>query len=249
MEQFNTDYRKREQQSKILAGLLIISFGTIFLLDQSGIDIPNWIYSWKMILIAAGIVTLVKHNFRKFSGYVMIGVGAVFLINNFQPGTIDRGIIIPIVVIGAGVTVLWKGLGFNKKSQKKSQFETVMFDSTEEEASSDYFETKTIFGGTDKNIVSKNFRGAKITTVFGGTDLNLSNADLKQPATIESTTMFGGLTIAVPANWRVQSEITMAFGAVEDKRRMINATETDDEKVLILTGNCFFGGVEIQSYL
>jgi len=249
MEQFDANYRKREQQSKILAGFLVIAFGTVFLLDRSGMDIPNWIYSWKMIIIAVGLVHLVKHNFRKLSGYVLIGVGAVFLINNFQPGTVDRGLIIPVVVIAVGTSILWKGLGFGKKFQKKSQFETVIFDSSKEYSSSDYFESSTVFGGTEKNVVSKNFRGAKITSVFGGTELNLTNADIQQPATIDTTTIFGGLTIAVPANWRVQSELTTIFGGVEEKRPIMNSSDIDDQKVLILTGNCFFGGVEIHSYL
>lgn len=249
MEQFDTDYRKREQQSKILAGVLVIAFGTVFLLDRSGMNIPNWIYSWKMIIIAVGVVSLVKHNFKKFSGYVLIGVGAVFLINDFQPGTIDRGLIIPVVVIAVGLTILWKGLGLNKKFQKKNHFDTVMFDSSKEEASADYFETSTIFGGTEKNVVSKNFRGAKITSVFGGTELNLTNADIQQPAVIDTTTVFGGLTIAVPADWRIQSELTTIFGGIEEKRPMMSASDIDDQKVLILKGNCFFGGVEIHNHI
>lgn len=249
MKKIDTEYRRREQNSKILAGVLVIAFGTAFLLNVSGFNIPNWIYSWKMILIAVGLVSLVKHNFRKFSAYVMVGVGAVFLINNFEPGTINSKLILPIIVIGIGATILWKALGFGKKNQTKEAFESVLFDSSKEEASADYFETSTVFGGTEKTIVSKNFRGAKITSVFGGTELNLINADLQQPATIDTTTIFGGLTIAVPADWRVQSEMTTIFGGVEEKRPMVNASDTDDKKVLILTGNCFFGGVEIHSYL
>jgi predicted membrane protein len=248
MEQFDADYRKREQQSKILAGVLVIAFGTLFLLDRSGIDIPNWIYSWKMILIAVGVVSLIKHNFQKFWAYVLIGVGAVFLINEFQPNMIDRGLIVPVVVIGVGVTILWKALGFDKHSRKNKDFEAVVFDSSEE-ASADYFETSTVFGGTEKTVISKNFRGAKITSVFGGTELNLTHADLQQPAIIDATTVFGGLTIAVPADWRLQSELTTIFGGVEEKRPMVNASEMDDNKVLILKGNCFFGGVEIHNYL
>jgi predicted membrane protein len=248
MECLDQDYRKRQQQSKILAGLLVIGFGTVFLLDRMGMDIPNWFYSWEMIVIAIGLVSLVRHGFRKFSGYEMIAVGTIFLLNDFQPNMIDQRLIIPVVVIAIGLGILWKALGFGRKNEKKNHFETVMFDASKEDATSDYFETKTVFGGTEKNIVSKNFRGAKITSVFGGTELNLTNADLKQPATIDTTTVFGGLSIAVPANWRVQSELTTIFGGIEDKRPLVNSSETEDHKVLILTGNCFFGGVEIHSY-
>lgn len=249
MEQIDANFRKREQQSKILAGVLVITFGTVFLLDRTGMDIPNWIYSWKMILIAIGFVSLVKHNFKKFGAYAMIAIGTIFLINDFEPGTVDQRLIIPVLVIAFGIGILYKALGFGKKCQKKNHFDTVVFDSTKEEASSDYFETSTVFGGTEKTVVSKNFRGAKITSIFGGTELNLINAELQQPAIIDTTTVFGGLTIAIPADWRVQSELTTIFGGVEEKRPMVNAANTEDHKVLILKGNCFFGGVEIHSYL
>lgn len=249
MEIFNEEYRKRQQQSKILSGTLVIAFGVIFLLDRTGMGIPNWLYSWEMILIAVGVVSLYKNHFKSFSGYAMIAIGAIFLINDFQPNTIDRQLIVPVAVIIIGLTILWKGFGFGRKCEKKSHFQTVMFDESKEDSTSDFFESRTIFGGTEKNVVSKNFRGAKITSVFGGTELNLTNADLQQPATIDTTTIFGGLSIAIPANWRVQSELTTVFGGVEDKRPMVNSSETEDHKVLILTGNCFFGGVEIHSYL
>ena len=247
--QLDANYRKRDQQSKILSGVLVIAFGTLFLLDRSGMNIPNWIYSWKMIVIAIGLVGLIKHDFKKFFDYVIIGVGAVFLINDFKPETIDSNLIVPVVVIVVGASILWKGLGYDKRRQKKNHFESVMFDSSQEESNSDYFETSTVFGGTEKNVVSKNFRGAKITSIFGGTELNLINAELQQPAIIDTTTVFGGLTIAIPADWRVQSELTTIFGGVEEKRPMVNAANTEDHKVLILKGNCFFGGVEIHSYL
>lgn len=249
MEQFDTNYRRREQQSKILAGVLVITFGILFLLDRTGMNIPNWIYSWKMILIAIGVVALVKENFQKIWGYVLIGIGAIFLINEFQPNTIDKGLIVPVIVIIVGGTILWKALGFDKRNQKSRDFETIMFDESKADSSADYFETSTVFGGTEKNVVSKNFRGAKITSIFGGTELNLTHADLQQPAVIDTTTIFGGLTIAVPADWRVQSELTTVFGGVEEKRPMVNASDMDDQKVLILKGNCFFGGVEIHNYL
>jgi len=249
MEHIDQEFRKRQQQSKIVAGLLVIGFGTVFLLDRTGMNLPNWIYSWKMILIAVGLVSLVKHGFKHFAGYALILVGSIFLFNDFNPGSVDQRLVVPVAVIAIGFGILWKAIARGKGNEKKNHFETVMFDATKEDATSDYFEAKTVFGGMDKNIVSKNFRGAKITSVFGGTELNLTNADLKQPATIDTTTVFGGLSIAIPANWRVQSEITTIFGGIEDKRPMVNSSETEDHKVLILTGNCFFGGVEIHSYV
>ena len=111
MENIDLERRVRHRKSKILAGVIIIAFGTLFLIDRMGADIPNWIFSWKTIVIAAGVVTLYKHQFQHFFGYVLIGVGAVFLINDFRPDTIDSGLLLPVIIIVFGLTMLMKTTG------------------------------------------------------------------------------------------------------------------------------------------
>ena len=248
MESINRERQVRHNQGKVLGGIFVIFFGVMYLLNRTGVDIPHWILSWKSIVIAVGIVTLYKHNFQHFFGYALILIGGLFMINEFAPGTISKGLFLPLLVIMIGVTMIAKATRFFGLQQKKS-INTVVFDDDVDVSSNDFIESTTFFGGVTKNVVSKNFQGASLTTYFGGTEMNLTQADISQPITINSTSAFGGVTIIVPSNWEVRSEITTVFGGLDDKRPIMSNEAKDPNKTLTLKGSCFFGGVEIQSYI
>lgn len=237
----------RHQQSKILTGVLVIAFGTLYLLKKADINIPHWLLSWESVLIAFGFVTLYKHRFNHFFGYIMIGVGSVFMINEFRPHTINPKFILPVIVILVGFMIIGKTMNlFGSKNKMKDQ---TIFGDDVDTSSDDFIRSTTLFGGVTKNVVSKNFEGAEFTTLFGGTEINLTQADIQKPVTIKASTAFGGLTVIVPSNWEVNSELVTAFGGIEDKRAPMSEVSRDPNKVLTLKGSCVFGGVEIQSYI
>lgn len=248
METLNKHRMQRHQKSKVLAGIIILAFGILFLLMRLGFEIPFWIFSWKIILIAIGVVALYKHKFKHFGGYVLIAVGSVFLINDFYPGTIDASLLFPILIIAFGLMMVAKSLNLFNDKKKSRRNRHVIFDGDMDITSEDFIESTTFFGGTSKNIVSKNFSGGEFITAFGGTEINLSQADMQKPAILQATTAFGGIELIIPSNWQVKSEITTIFGSVEDKRTIISDSLVDENKTLILKGTCVFGGVEIQSY-
>lgn len=71
----------------------------------------------------------------------------------------------------------------------------------------------SIFGGTKRNIISKEFKGGDAVAIFGGNDLILSQADFTGTATLDLTQIFGGTHLVVPANWKIQSEVVSIFFA------------------------------------
>jgi hypothetical protein len=58
--------------------------------------------------------------------------------------------------------------------------------------------------------------------------------------------IFGGAKLIVPPHWQIRSEMVAVFGGIEDKRAPQNSY--DEDKVVILNGTTFFGGIEIRSY-
>lgn len=234
----------RDQKSKILAGVLIITFGVLFLLDRIGLNIPNWIYSWKIILIGIGVVTLYKHKLQNFGGWVLITIGSVFLINDHFHDLIDASLLFPSFVILFGVTMVVKSLNvFGKKKPKRFPFDD---GSVVEEG--EFMKADSIFGNTKKNVVSKDFKGGDFNSVFGGIQLNLTKADIQGPITINADVVFGGMKLYIPSNWGLIVETTAIFGGVEDKRPLLSDENIDPEKTVTLTGNCVFGGIEIVNY-
>ncbi len=236
------------QSSKILAGLFVVFFGSVFLAQQSGVAIPHGLLSWKSILISVGIVSLVRHGFNSFTGYAMIAIGSAFLLDDYYPQWIDAKLILPILVIAFGIGMLGRALNLFGSKKKRSR-RHVMFDEEVDITGDDFIEATAMFGGVKKNVTSQNFRGADISTTFGGAEINLTKADIQQPITINTRTTFGGTTLIIPSHWQVHSEVSAVFGAVEDQRGIIDTTQVDENKVITLEGSCVFGGVEIKSYV
>ncbi|MDP9079213.1 MAG: cell wall-active antibiotics response protein [Bacteroidota bacterium] len=112
----------------------------------------------------------------------------------------------------------------------------------------DYINTTTIFGGIKKTIISKDFRGGRVSNIFGATELDFTNADIAGVAVLDISQGFGEVKIAVPGDWWIESDTTQVFATVEDRR--LNVMNTyDSKKILVLRGTSFFGVVEVLSSL
>lgn len=243
-EHLSEDWKKAQFRSKIALGVLVIAAGVIILLRQMGFPIPGWVISWPTILIGIGIISVIKHKFQKLFGYIMIGLGSIFLLKKFHPEYINTEFLWPTLMIVIGISVLYKAFVRNKKKEATSD----KFFATEETLGEDQFESNAVFGGVNKQIVSKNFKRAEINSVFGGSEINMSQADFSGEAKIEANAVFGGITLIIPANWKVKSDLNSVFGSVEDKRPSFTSDELSENKILFIEGNCVFGGIEIKSF-
>lgn len=128
-----------------------------------------------------------------------------------------------------------------------AHFDNKFFEQDEAEPTGDdYLDLSVVFGSNEKNYFSKNFKGGNITCVFGGGKVNLVQSDIQDTAILNCSITFGGAEIILPANWKVQNELTAVFGGIEDKRQPCPITP-GLPKVLILRGNVFCGGIELRS--
>lgn len=116
----------------------------------------------------------------------------------------------------------------------------------EKNFSDNWLETVSIFGNIKKLVYSKNFKGGDIVSIFGGAEINLTHADFTGNIVIEVVQIFGGTKLIIPPHWQVRSEMVAVFGGIDDKRPP--QPNYDAEKVVILNGTTFFGGIEIKSY-
>lgn len=240
------DWQKGHFRARITAGLLIIFFGVLILLERSDYPIPNWAVSFPSILMGVGLVTLVKHKFTKLWGWVLFGIGGVLLLNKIVPQFIDQNLVFPGLIILFGLLMMAKAFSHQKKKRSRpfNRLKQKVEGGTDE-----YFESSTVFGGIDKVVVTKNFKGAQISSVFGGHEINMTQADMESEAHMNLSAVFGGITIIVPAHWSVKSDVSTIFGGVEDKRpQYAQDWQSESGKTLYLKGSCIFGGIEIQSF-
>jgi predicted membrane protein len=243
---------KQSNRSHIWTGLFLLLVGGALILRMNNPEIPSWIVSWQMLLIALGVFLGLKHRFHGPAWFVLILIGGFFLYADLNPEVEARKYILPVVLITIGMFIIfrpsaWKNRRrcYPRKPDGPGGEETPL--QAGESITDDYVDTTAIFGGAKKNIISKNFRGGDLVNIFGGTELDLTRADFSGLAEIELTTIFGGTKLIVPSNWNVRSEAVTLFGGLEDKRNMSNAAE-DPAKTLVLKGTVIFGGIELKSY-
>lgn len=253
-----TNYRRR-RGSHVWAGLFVLLIGALLLAKQSGsLFFPDWLFSWPMILIAIGLFLGLRHGFRNAAWLFPVFIGSVFLIDDIFPDARFRNYIAPVIVMGIGLLILFRPRsrgcyrnrlpGENRATAEEFPGQPAAEPGTDTSYSrADYLDATSVFGGVKKNILSKNFRGGEIVNFMGGSEINLTQADFNGVIRIDTTNIFGGTKLMVPANWDVQSEVVAIFGGVDDKRHL-NGHAIDPKKVLIIEGTCLFGGIDIRSF-
>ncbi|SFB18325.1 LiaF transmembrane domain-containing protein [Algoriphagus aquimarinus] len=112
---------------------------------------------------------------------------------------------------------------------------------------SDRVSIDSIMSGINKRMLTKDFQGGKLTAAFGGIDLDLTQSDFSGIVNLQVDVIFGAIKLVVPPHWDVRVEVTNIAAGVEDKRAYRQA-EVDPDKVLVIRGTVFFGGLEIKSY-
>lgn len=245
--------------SHVWTGLFLLVIGGLLLVRSMNVPLPVWLVSWPMLLIAIGLFIGVRKGFRG-GWFVPVIVGSAFLLNKyFLDGEISKHIW-PLILMAIGILFVvrprrrhWRDRCFEKKNTTNMQAETLTPESgtplSEETYNhDDFIDTSSIFGGTQKVILSKNFKGGDMVNIFGGSEIDLTKADINGTATLEVTAIFGGATLIVPSNWVVKSEAVTIFGGISDKRKNIIPFSETATKALILKGTVLFGGIEIKSF-
>lgn len=254
----NTNYNKPKTNSRILAGFFLLMIGAAFLMRELSFPFfPDWIFTWPMILIAIGIYTGIKHQFRNPGFIIPIVIGLIFLADQMNFGFDFHRFIVPIIIIGAGFVMIvrprrnkdwnWRSYNNPKDAAPLSTSDNyTTTDNTQNYSNGDHFDSTSVFGGTKKVIVSKNFLSGDITCFMGGCEVDFTQADIQKPAVVDVTQIFGGTKLIVPSNWTIRTDMTAFFGSVEDKRQQ--SANADPSKLLIIQGTSVFGGIEIKNY-
>lgn len=241
---------------RVWTGIFLLLIGGVALLKAMLLPIPEWVFTWQMLLIVIGVFSGIRSNFSGGFWFVLIIVGSVFLLNEFFPGLIVKSYMWPLALIVLGLFFIfrprrrnwqWREYGDKDSGTQTMGSESNFIGTSTNTSDLDFVDSTSIFGGTKKNIVSKDFRGGDIVNIFGGCEIDLTQADIQGTVKLELTQMFGGTKLIVPAHWVVKPEMAVFFGGVEDKRRMPQK-ETDPGKVLVLHGTSIFAGIEIKSY-
>jgi len=224
----------------ILAGLLLLAFN----FDLFPSDWKHIIFSWQMLLIAIGIISVANSESRT-PGIILILVGGFFLLPElFSFHIAFVKVFWPVLMIAIGVLIIVRR-GMHGPRHHHFQRNHTFSESTLDEG---YINEANIFSGSKRRITHQEFKGGKVSNIFGGTEIDLSQARLAEgrvELTIEC--IFGGVTLIVPSDWKVTLNVNSIMGGFVDKRTLLREP-SDPGRVLVVRGSSIFGGGEIKSY-
>ena len=226
--------------NRAIIGIILVLVGLFLVLRNTGFFpgfIDHIIFSWPMLLVAIGLIITIGSSGGKTSGIIVMAVGAFFLIPHIFRETFDVNMFWPSIFIIIGVIFIFsKRKGWNSVS-------------TSPQVGDDYIDYVHVFSGGERQIVSDNFRGGKVTAVFGGSEIDLTKAKLAPGVSeLELACVFGGCTIIVPDDWNVKIEVVPVLGGFGDSRKLNPGRIIDTTKQLVIKGAVVFGGGEVKSY-
>jgi len=224
------------KNSRLVLGGLVIVIGALILVKKLGLLFFPF-HVWPLFLVAIGVASGLKHNFRHFGAWVLIVLGILFSIPRFPVfGVMTTHLIAPFMLILLGIYLI----------VKKPRGYWHRFDSMTTTVDDDRIALDVTFGERNAVVTSKNFKGGTISNTFSETKLNLMQADSREPMILDVAVSFGTVDILIPSYWEVAFEVSNSFASVEDKRYM-RAVSTDEQRTLIIRGHCSFGSINIKS--
>lgn len=240
---------KRERRKRALFGFSVLLFGVWWLFRRLGVDFaPDWLFTWPSLVIGFGLIHIIGNGMRSAGGFIAIFIGSFFLARNAFDITFNvEPYFWPAIVIGIGLIILFKPKKRRWRGEKKNCDTDEHAQTQEELNNSDRIDSLVAFGGINRDVISKSFKGGELTAFMGGAEFHFGKADIEERAVLDVTVIMGGVKLVVPENWDIELNTTNILGGIEDKRRHSGATVGETKK-LVLTGTVIMGGVEIKSY-
>jgi uncharacterized membrane protein YfcA len=105
----------KKNTGRVLAGAVLLIVGSALMAKQIGADLPHWLFSWPMIVIAVGVFIGAKDRFRDWGWLIPVTVGVVFLLAHNVEGVSFRQFW-PLIIIAVGISMILNSV--NKKRRK-----------------------------------------------------------------------------------------------------------------------------------
>jgi hypothetical protein len=236
---------------RVVVGLLIVAFGLALTLDELGVmEAGELIHYWPFGIVAVGIANLLDQDRSKRTlGWIMTGVGALLVTENFFHFNIDIWRFWPLAIVVFGLLIVYRSMRPRPEGVEGPGYSIAGGTSTSnapgskagslEQVISDF----VMWSGIQRRVASPAFKRADLTAIMGGIELDLRQAGTENGhAVIDVFVLWGGIEIIVPPDWAVSNEITPIMGGAED-----GSTGTQQAKHrLVVTGVVIMGGVDIK---
>jgi len=217
---------------RLWAGLFLLLIGSVLLLDQMGFPLPDWLFSWHVLLIAIGLFLGLRHNFRGGAWLILIMVGGCFVIQDFYPKTELKRFIAPCVLIFIGIIIMFRPRTRWRKDYWKDEWKDQMRQHMHEkwrhhhwQKYHDRYNPPGSFGGPNNFAPNPAGPGPDATTepsqpnpgAQTGPEQNSNSGYYSSEDFIDTTSIFGGVhKKVVSKNFRGGDIVTFLGGSEID---------------------------------
>lgn len=220
----------KQSTTRIITGLGITLLGAALLIGN--LDILNfselvrtW---WPIFVIGAGLIMLINNIRNYLWASLVIIIGVLFQIQELDILSVNPWEAFwPLVIIALGLSVVIRRDGFRGHVTK-----SVRDDVT------------AILSSSDQKNVSGDYKGGSVTAILSAVKIDLRKATIKDQATLEVTSFWGGVELIVPKNLVIKNQANAILGGIEDKTEQ---ETSKDSPTLRITGDIIMAGVEIKN--
>jgi hypothetical protein len=119
-EPMSTDSGFNRKSGRVMGGLVLVIAGGLLAAYKAGADLPYWLFTWPMIIVAAGIFVGARSGFRDWGWLFPVAIGVIFLLHESFEGYSWHNLW-PVIIIVAGVTMILNS-GHRKHRGRKDCF-------------------------------------------------------------------------------------------------------------------------------
>jgi predicted membrane protein len=213
--------------NQIIFGGFFLLLGVSMLLQQfiPGLNINFFGLLFPGMLILAGVSVIYRQPRKIFLGGVFVFLGLAWAVNNLFGLSFLQFWPVVFILIGA----------------------SIIFGKTNHAQHAEYSEgsglnENVIFWGLQKRVVGE-FKHGEINAIFGGAEIDMREAKIADNATLDCNAVFGGVSLMLPKDVKIDSSGTGIFGGFSDQSHPTEGAH----KTLRLTGAAIFGGVEVKN--
>jgi predicted membrane protein len=233
---FYANFSENRITGRLIFGLIVITLGVLWTLDNLGlVDSRQVLRWWPLLIVLFGICKQIGFGMSRqpVAGLVLSVVGLLMLFHEFD--LIHFGIwqLWPLLMIALGVSLVVRsmrgpvvpGVGSEDRHNVVHSF--------------------AMMGGLNIKNESQEFRGGDVSAVMGGVELDLRGCRSANPQVVlDVFAWWGGIDVFVPKDWKVVTEVFPLMAGYEDHSR---APEGEAKTTLVIRGMAIMGGVEVKN--
>ncbi|MET4139806.1 DUF5668 domain-containing protein [Pedobacter sp. UYP1] len=230
------NYKYKNRSNRIWSGLILLIIGSVFLLRNFGIFIPDWIFSWPTLLILIGLVIGFKRRFHGGGWLMMVLIGGYFNVQNLFDFNLTQ------YYVGAAFIILGLFVIFKPKKPCKNQWERKF----EEFKWKDYRNAPAgswnnpSAGQTNADNPSENSAGPEADPLNNQTSEPYARTQTTDSDYLDSVNVFSGGKQQIYSKNFKGGDVVSVFGGCE-----LDLTQADFADQVTIEVVAIFGGVKL----